>query len=154
MSGYHNYSKSNNALEAERAGRYPATILARKLGVRPGAIKALLRATEWHHTSKYYNSTEYYFEDEALEILAELRAWREPKKDVIVFDGASGSYLEWSGTRNHPKAKKVEFGPCRVTQKDDWFTIELASGKHVRKRKSTRGFMLRDAAGKFLTCIF
>jgi hypothetical protein len=151
MAGYaEDFSKSNNALEAESNGSFAATVLAERLGVKPGAIRALLSATEWHHTSKHYNITDYYSEESALEIIDDLRAWREPAKDVAVFENCTGSYLEWSGTRNHPHAKQIDFGPVRVTKKGKWFTLELASGA-IRKGETTRGFNLFDANKRPLT---
>lgn len=150
MAGYFEYSKSNNAIEAENNGRFPASILAEKLGVKPGAIRALMHACEWHHTSKHFNATDYYSEEDALEIIYELRSWKEPAKDVTVFEDCSGSYLEWTGTRNHPHAKEIKFGPVRVTKKGAWFTLELPSGS-IRKGERTNGFHLFDSTGKRLT---
>ena len=60
MAGYSGYSKSNNAIAAEAQGRFPASVLARKLGVKTGAIRELAVDSEWHHTSKKYNVTVYY----------------------------------------------------------------------------------------------
>lgn len=142
MSGYQDdFSKSNNAVAAEQDGRFPATVLAKRLGVKAGAIKALLSPSEWHHTSKFYNSTDYFLEESALEIIDELKAWKEPVKGEDRFESCHGQYLEWSGTRNHPRAKVIEFKDTLVTRKGDWFTLHLPSGP-VRKGKSTRGFVL------------
>lgn len=150
MAGYFEYSKSNNAVSAEADGRFPASVLAERLGVKTGAIKALLSPTEWHHTSKHFNVTDYYSEESALEIIDDLRAWKETVKDVTVYDKCTGSYLEWSGTRNHPHAREISFGPIRVTKKGKWFTLELASGS-IRKGEDTRGFHLFDANKRPLT---
>lgn len=149
MSGYHGYSKSNNAVAAEAEGLYPASVLAKRIGVRAAAIKALMRPTEWHHTSAWYNRTQYYSEDDALEIIEELRAWRPPDSQEIVHEGCTGWYLAWSGTRRFRRAREVQFGPIRVTQRGTWFTLHLPSGP-LRKRADTRGFVLRDSAGKVL----
>lgn len=150
MAGYFEFSKSNNAVSAESDGRFPASILADRLGVKTGAIKALMTPCEWHHTSKHYNATDYYSEADALEIIDSLRAWTEGPKDVQTFDGCTGTYLEWSGTRNHPHAKSVPFGPVRVTKKGKWFTLELPSG-NIRKSETTRGFHLFDSNKRPLT---
>ena len=150
MAGYHNYSKSNNALAAESSGLFPASVLAKMLGVKTAAIRALMTPSEWHHTSKHYNVTNYYSEDAAIEIMDDLRAWRDKPKDQVELDGCTGSYLIWSGTRRHPHAKKISFGPVRVTNKGDWFILHLPDGD-MRKHKHTRGFDLRDAAGEPLT---
>jgi hypothetical protein len=60
MAGYDGYSKSNNALAAEAEGKYPASVLARKLGVTVAAVREHLSPCETHHTSKNYNMTDYY----------------------------------------------------------------------------------------------
>lgn len=60
MAGYNGYSKSNNAVAAEEEGLFPATIAAKKLGVSAAAIKEILHPCEWHHTSSWFNRTNYY----------------------------------------------------------------------------------------------
>jgi len=150
MAGYADYSKSNNALHAESDRKFPASVLAARLGVKTAAIRALLSPREWHHTSKHYNITDYFAEDDALERIDELRAYRAPVKDVSVLDNCTGSYLQWSGTRNHPRAKEIKFGPVRVTKKGAWFTLELPGGA-VRKSESTRGFHLFGQDNRPLT---
>lgn len=141
MSYASDFSKSQNALQAEGNGRFPASVLAKRLGVKMGAIRAILSRSEWHHTSKHYNVTSYYSEDEALEALAELKAWKEPAKETEVIEDCTGSFLLWGGTRNHPKATVVNFGPIQVVRKGDFFILELPN-RTVRKRRSTRGFKL------------
>lgn len=151
MAGYQDdYSKSNNAVAAENSGRYPASKIAEILGVKIGAVKALCHSSEWHHTSKFYNSTEYYDLESAQEILAELKAWVEPARAVAAWENCSGEYLEWGGTRNHPRAKEIKFTSAAVTRKGDWFTISIPGQAPFRKKKDTRGFCVRDAAGKTL----
>ena len=149
MSGYSGFSKSNNAAWAENDGLFSASILAKKLGVKAGAIKALLAPSEWHHTSKFFNKTDCYSYDVALEIIDRLRAWNEPEKEFIVFEGCSGRFLQWSGTRNYPRAAEIAFTGIRATKKGRWFTLELNSGL-VRRSADTRGFQLFDADGRML----
>ena len=67
MAGYYGYSKSNNAVEAENSGRYPLgaaiKIVAKTAGITQKHARELLNiigSSEWHHTSKYYNKTQYY----------------------------------------------------------------------------------------------
>ncbi len=103
-----------------------------------------MRPGEWHHTSKYFNCTDYYSEEDALEIINDLRAWKSPSKDVTVYENCNGSYLEWGGTRSHPKAYEIKFGPVKATKKGDWFILELVNGK-IRKNKNTKGFHLFDS---------
>lgn len=80
MAGYHGYSKSNNAVDAEVAGRYPLTkasqVLAKKLGWPIAKAKAFLKdvvaTDEYHHTSSWYNITNYYdVSDSAIQEMAD-----------------------------------------------------------------------------------
>lgn len=150
MSGYReDFSKSNNAHDAELEGKFPASVLAARIGVKAGAVRALLSPCEWHHSSKFYNPVEYFDEESAIEIIDELRNWVEPVKSQMIHEGCSGVYLEWSGTGNHPHAKEIEFSGITVLQKGMWFTLELPEGP-IRKKKDTRGFVLYDSTGKRL----
>jgi hypothetical protein len=149
MAGYNNFSKSNNAVAAEASGRYPASVLAGRLGVTTGAIRAVLRTSEYHHSSKFFNSVDYYDESEALEVLDELRAWRDTPKTETVYENCSGSYLVWGGTRSHPRATEISFCSIKVTKKGKWFTLHLSAGR-VRKGEDTRGFHL-SSGGRKLT---
>jgi hypothetical protein len=67
MAGYNEYSKSNNAIEAESEGKFPLTVAIERVAVtakctRVQARKALeaIGVCEWHHTSKKYNRTKFY----------------------------------------------------------------------------------------------
>jgi hypothetical protein len=151
-SGYaDDFSKSNNALNAESSGLYPATILGKKLHVNPKSIVALMQPSEWHHTSKMYNVTNYYSEEQALEIIDDLKKWKEPLQDVSVFEDVSGSYLVWTGTRNHPHATEIEFKNAKAYKKGTWYILELPDGTRIKKGENTRGFHLYDKNKKSLT---
>ena len=149
MAGYFEFSKSNNAVAAEESGRYPATTLGKLLGVKPKAIKALLTASEWHHTSSHFNKTDYYDAEEAQERLEELKAWQEPTAGEITHLGCSGEFVDWSGTRNHPKATVVKFEGLKVVEKGDWFTFVIqvtpVMVRKIRKGRSTNGFKVYDS---------
>ena len=60
MAGYDGYSKSNNAFKAEEDGFMTLTNLAKLLKCKSNQIKGVLEPDEWHHTSKFYNKTNYY----------------------------------------------------------------------------------------------
>jgi len=83
MAGYNGHSKSNNALDAEGRGCYPASKLAKTLGCKTGAIRALMTSGEWHHTASYYNETDYYDGDEAREIINQLHTWKPPATATV-----------------------------------------------------------------------
>lgn len=149
MAGYFEFSKSNNALDAEESGRYPATTLGKLLGVSPKAVKAVLVSTEWHHTSSHYNKTDYYDADEARERLEDLKAWQEPKAGEVIHPGCCGEFVDWSGTRNHPKATVVKFEGLEVVEKGDWFTFVIqvtpVMVRKIRKNRNTNGFKVYDS---------
>lgn len=144
MAGYNGYSKSNNAVSAESEGRYPASVLAERLGVATGAIRALMETREYHHTGKMYNETMYYDEEEALEIIDRLRAWRPEAAETETREGCTVKYLEWGGTRRHPRATEVVLEGVRAERKGDWWTIYPAGGKPFRKNVKTRGFSISN----------
>lgn len=80
MAGYSGYSKSNNALAAEADGLMVASVAAkcmRGLGVKGCTAKAIAAAfepSEWHHSSKMYNSVDY-FDLRGLVVYLEKGAW-------------------------------------------------------------------------------
>jgi hypothetical protein len=60
MAGYSGYSKSNNAIDAESRGLMTASQCGKALGIPSKCIKKNLEPVEWHHTSKFFNETDYY----------------------------------------------------------------------------------------------
>jgi len=71
MAGYQDFSKSNNAVEAEAQGLKPLRLMTlndlRQAGWAESKAFAIWlakedfwSASEWHHTSKMYNRTDYY----------------------------------------------------------------------------------------------
>ena len=135
MAGYHGYSMSNNAVDAYESGEKPKSKWTKEeildeveSLIRHGLqvefdfnlLKKLtlnklrsvcLTQSSWHHTSSYYNETDFYSIDESsLENLTNediqelLDEKPEPKK---VRDKtrrkAEVSYSVWGGTRAHPK---------------------------------------------------
>lgn len=176
MAGYSGYSKSNNAIAAENDGRFNATQLAKRLKVSSAAIKALLTPSEWHHTSSYYNRTDYYNEpillsivdnpdlsdEELVELLSEyhnginygpdihdivmgrktlqdLRNYKKGKTEEKVI--ADVEWLEWSGTRQRPKATQRKAENVPVTIKGAFAIIHTFSGD-IKKKMDARGFRI------------
>ena len=152
MAGYHNYSMSNNAVDAYYSGEKPLSKWTKKdiidaienavkedeltLGCGLDKLKKVpvkklkdlcLVRTSWHHTSNYFNKTDFYsIDDERLESLTDEEIDRyiaEGKEDLKVESKPSEerwkcAFLEWSGTRKRPKATEVvEEGVI----KGDWF---------------------------------
>lgn len=62
MSGYSwDRGMSNNAVAAYSAGELPASKAARQFGFKSvAALRRHIRPSSWHHTSKFYNSTDFF----------------------------------------------------------------------------------------------
>jgi len=154
MSGYNGFSKSNNAVAAEASGRFPASECARRLGVPVEFVRAQ-GASEWHHTSKHFNRTDYFDLTDIEEHLAtpegaaqltEIKTALAAKKATpeIVHADAEVEWLEWSGSRNHPKCTEMKASGATVTDRGGKFVeVKLADGTTFRKGRDTRGFVVR-----------
>lgn len=157
MAGYYGYSMSNNAIAAYNQGEKPwskwtkADILSeirrkgrditmfQKLTVQE-LRKYCLARSSWHHTSSWYNSTDFYCVDDTCFLLDDdyiidhIISKREPKP-VPTERKATCEFLEWSGTRNHPKATEVvEEGII----KGNWFYRKDGTKKSI----NANGFVI------------
>jgi vacuolar-type H+-ATPase subunit E/Vma4 len=179
MAGYaDDFSKSNNALDAEASGKFPATEVARRLGVPAGFIRdSAPKSGEWHHTSKFYNATDYYDlqqvkdwmegegdykpegkeptgNDQLAEWKMRQKAMKESGSDVA--RGLSIKYLEWGGTRNHPVATEQIEHNVTIERKpgQKMVTITRPDGSTFRKGLDTRGFEIANEKGSFLSASY
>jgi hypothetical protein len=145
-----------------------ATQAAKALGVSSRAIKSLLTPTEWHHTSSYFNATDYYDVDsllalkrsdryefdedtwsEAERTLAELKARSQARADYLRWDGCTVEWLEWSGTRKHPIATERRESGCTMEWTGAAFcTVRLADGSLMKKKTDCKGFYVYDRDGE------
>lgn len=162
MSGYNGYSMSNNAVQAYEDGEKPYSKWTKKAILEaidketnrssnefknvPVAVlrEMFLYCSSWHHTSKYYNQTDFYSLDtekvenitkqelqEYVSTVEHIGAKREEKLSYR----ANCEYLLWSGSRNHPKATKyTEDG----TITGNWFVSDTG----VRKSINSNGFKI------------
>ena len=140
MAGYSGFSKSNNAVEAELSGLFPASVLAKKIGVSTAAIKALLEVAEWHHTSSYYNKTYYYDIEDAMAIIDQLKAYKSEKAQEEDLGLCKINFIIWGGSRSHPKPNKITT-ETNATKKGDWYTF-FYNGQKIRKNVKTNGFYI------------
>lgn len=142
MAGYFGFSKSNNAVDAELSGLFPASVLAKKIGVSTAAIKSLMEISEWHHTSSYYNKTNYYSLEDAIEIIDRLKAYRNEKSDDEDLGMCKINFILWEGSRSRPKPNKIQI-ETTATRKGDWFTF-FYNGQKIRKNVKTTGFSVHQ----------
>jgi len=161
MTGYSEYSKSNRALEAEESGLLPASKLHIK-GVPAGAVLALARHEEWHHTSSKYNRTRYFDRDNVADFFstddgkARLNAWKA-KQGEQTHEGCTVQWLDWTDKR----LKTIKVKNAKVTIKGQTAIIKFTqhwifNGKRrqrtntITKRLSATGLYLFDKGGNKL----
>lgn len=162
MAGYSGYSMSNNAVAAYENGEKPLSNWTKKAileileseglsnlqDLKKMSAKLLkevcLVRTSWHHTSKMYNKTDFYSVDSARvrnlskaeieRLIAQDREYK-PKEEVGI--KCRCRFLEWSGTRKHPKATEIEeIGMI----KGNWFY--RADGS--KKKTDAKGFKILE----------
>lgn len=133
--------KSQRAVLAEHNGLMTATQLGKKFKVSAKAVRAVLCAEEWHHTSKMYNETDYYNPaDVTDEDLALMKAFdaeaRRARRAQPVTKRCNVEYVEWTGTRNRPKRNDIKFTGVDVDflPGSDFVVIHTPSGP-VRKNR-------------------
>lgn len=139
MAGYFGFSMSNNAIAAYWNGEKPLSKWTKKeimeaitkaVNAREIELKAdlsklkrlpvktlrevCLYRSSWHHTSSYFNETNFYSLDvekiEGLtnEKIEEILAIKSEEEEPPREETWKCSFLEWSGSRKHPKAIRVE----------------------------------------------
>lgn len=147
--GYDGYSRSNNAVNAEEEGRYPASKAAKILGITTDTLKHFFETDhmEWHHVSKHYNKVKFYdvseiekeITQEVLDFDKEVRRKKRENKPVKL-SGCEVEWIEWVGTgRNKRKVEHKEQG-CK---------IEISGQKHVITTKSGHTFTKMLGANGF-----
>ncbi len=159
MSGYNNFSKSNNAVDAELNGLVNLTKASRLLNTNSTILKQVLEPEEWHHTSKHYNRTNYYnlttilkvkeneldglydFEiEEAKEILKKIANFKKEKIQEIQYNATILiTEFEKRGSRwipNFLKFKNVE-----VTEKGSYIFFQFEN-KNFKKNKNGKHILI------------
>jgi hypothetical protein len=131
MAGYNGYSKSNNAVEAESEGRFPMTA-AKKILADEGNVTQKIAAKllkhfgnrEWHHTSKFYNCTDYFDTNAALNALI---LSRELNRDVLsaAFLGAFFAY----GLQGKYDWEEFDYNDAERAERVVEFNADVESGK-------------------------
>lgn len=135
MAGYHGFSMSNNAVEAYQHGEKPRskwtkTAIIEELieqeapqevidAARRTPLNVLrdvaLMYSAYHHTSSYYNTTDFFSVDAesvTVDLLIEkTEQYAHDKSEKPATDEPvmrKVHYLTWSGSRKHPKATDHE----------------------------------------------
>ena len=143
--------KSDNAYRAESEDRFPLSVLCKKLKIPTEIAPSLPWGGEWHHSSMYANEVKYY----DLELVEEWLTTEDGKaamveakaihsnKDIAIHENQEVHWLDWYGTRKHPKCNEREAAPCRVEVKKQTATVTFPSGRKMVKRLTTEGFNFR-----------
>lgn len=171
MSGYFNYSMSNNAVEAYENGKMPRSkwsksALLDNLETEKDYTKEqidilrkyplsvlkdyFLEYSEWHHTSNYFNCTDFYevsdisFSEIDFEYLDKLKKenieeskmQKQEKKEIAQQKPVKAycTWGEWEGTRAHPHLKEKN-GYCLIkgnTAYTQDFDKKKISGIHFK----------------------
>lgn len=156
--GYYGYSMSNNAIDAYESGEKPISkwtksdIIEAVKEINPEAAELiervnlktlkdnLLTRTSWHHTSKMYNATDFYSIDEdAVENLTaeKVNSWAAHTDTKAVGREFRGDihYLEWSGTRKHPKATERVLNDVNIEERGSFYIVTDDDGKEILRKK-------------------
>jgi len=129
--------KSARAVAAEAFGLVTASELGRRYKVSATAVKHVLVPAEWHHTSKFYNATNYYDPDDVTpELVDEMREFDRRRKDEtkpVVYADCTIEWTEWEGSRKHPRPVECRAEHVSVVKKGDWIVFEH-EGRTLRKK--------------------
>lgn len=161
-SGYSGYSMSVRAAEAYDSGEKPMSkwskgeILGAAKEINPDIVPALkeiradvlkrylLLRTSWHHTSSYANATDFYsINEDRLRSLTEdaVKEWNI-ERPVIENEKYRGDidYIEWTGTRKHPKANPMRLSDVNIEERGSFYIITDDDGRELlRKKKGSNG---------------
>ena len=160
-SGYSGYRMSNRAVEAYGNGEMPlskwtkAEMISAIRNIDEEKAKALskvkvsilrdtlLHNSSWHHTGKYFNETEFYSIDTdklselTLADIEELAKRDTGKKEPEEVSRIKGDfyYIEWTGTRNHPKANEKCLKDVFVEERGCFYHVFDEKGNFLLKKK-------------------
>ncbi len=158
--GYIGYSMSVNMADAQANNELPASKAAKALGVSVQAVREVLSPSAWHHASSYYNKVNVYDINPYLELKAgkelseykytkeeiqeykenweEMKSFPKPEKNVKEYYG-DAKWIEWEGTRAHPKAIEHEETGILIREKGSFYTFHLKNGEEIRKKIGSNG---------------
>lgn len=171
-SGYSGYSMSNNAVAAYDNGEKPLSkwtksdIIELVRDINPEIVNELkklpldvlkkkcLTQTSWHHTSSYYNKTNFYSFDEdyimdltldgILDWQNDVQKPKEPEGQINNKYLGSFDYIEWAGTRKHPKAIKHHLDDVYIEEKGSFYIVTDKNGNELIKKKiGSNGTMVK-----------
>ncbi len=171
--GYNGYSMSNNAVYAYENGEKPISkwtksdILSEIANIdeeKAALVKDvplstlkqnLLYNSSYHHTSSHYNKTQFYAVDADVvdsltpETVAE---WKNQKLQAKASENTYRGdidYVEWSGSRKHPKAENKTLTDVNITEKGSFYIVTDDNGNVLLRKKigSNGTYVTKQDAG-------
>ena len=157
MAGYQDFSKSNNAVEAEAQGLKPLRLMTlndlRQAGWAESKAFAIWLAKEdfWQTSEVYgmrclYDPThlrELWEEAEENERKQWIASFAKAKKPLTakVYENCTVWWLKWSrGALRKPECEECKEDGARVEVKGKTATVTLRDGQTFQKRLTTNGF--------------
>lgn len=160
--------KSDRAVAAEEEGLFPASEIAKRLKLPSAAcVKEHIRAKEWHHTSGWFNKTDYYDLEECTEffktpegskIIAEEKAKKKKKGEVktienavvmiTTFEKKSGRYIPTDHSYYQVKIE-VKEGSSLVKVIGNKRTYHQINGGEIVLRSSPFQIKKREGSSSF-----
>lgn len=127
-------------------------------GIPAHLIEEFCNYEEWHHCSSKYNIVKFYnpeyvlatfgviksenysANDEAVRALEEYKN-KKGNKDTKIFEDCEVEWIEWEGTRSHPKAECHHVEGAIIEHSGGRFVkIKLPNGKEFKKKIGANGF--------------
>lgn len=158
-SGYSGYSMSQRAARAYEDGEKPLSKWTKReiinkikdidkekaqafSKVKLSVLKdTVLRYSSWHHTSSMCNRTDFYevsdeiIEEMTIDDILNLTKKEEVKEEPVNKYKGTIIYLEWSGTRKHPKATEHKLEDVWIEEKGCFYLVTNDTGELVIKKK-------------------
>lgn len=168
-SGYNGFSMSNMAVWAYEDGEKPLSKwrkadiieaveeiiedkelikLIKKVNLTTLKDKMLVYSS-WHHTSSRCNKTDFYkinvgfvenLNKEDVEQMIEIKPKKKEAEENVYF--GNFKYLEWSGSRRHPKAAEKTLENVKVIEKGCFYHVYKDNEFIIKKKINSNGTIL------------
>jgi hypothetical protein len=152
-----NSGMSMRAVEAYDRGLVPASKIGN--GIPAKLVEQFCEPEEWHHTSSFYNATNFYNKEyvlatfgiirsedydpdpEAIKALKEYKELLHKKTAPEVYENCEVKWIEWKGSRRHPIPQEHKAFGCRVEKISLYFVrVIFEDGTSMVKKIGSNGF--------------
>ena len=102
-----------------------------------------LKKSSWHHTSNYFNRTDFYeinfnkIEEMTTEEIKALKNQKKKAPETTEPEKKKGKifYLEWTGSRKHPKATEQILENVYILEKGFFYYVFDENDREILKKK-------------------